>query len=126
MPEKETEIVAEVPRAPRYAPMSQTDLDMLLGDLAKDERLRFASLVLAIQYYTKTIVSDGALYTAMKAHNAELKPANIEDVMEIGWMMEQFINGTLRKQLDALTELQRREEKSGKGKEKGEGETEED
>jgi hypothetical protein len=56
--------------------------EMELG-LSKIEKLRATALLMAIKYYSDTIIKDGVLYNAMKSHNEQLSPASYEHVIDI-------------------------------------------
>jgi hypothetical protein len=74
------------------------------SQLNHDETLRATALSLACKYYVETIVKDGDLYREMVRDNKVLKPATYMGVVEVAFNFEAFLNGELRKDLDAITE----------------------
>jgi hypothetical protein len=88
MSRQDTPTIIEAKLVPPYDP--STDLQL---DLTHDEKLRVTALMLAIQYYERTIVTDGALYSAMKAHGVEFRAAHPDHVVEIGAQFLCFLAG---------------------------------
>lgn len=73
-------------------------VDMPL-DLTKDEKLRVTALMLAIKYYTDTIVSDGQLYQAMVSTGKVLAPATAMGVVDVACKFAAYLkNGEIRKE----------------------------
>jgi len=70
--------------------------------LNRAEKLRSTALLLAIKYYSDTIVKDGALYNALKLDNVQLQPTSYERVVDIAIEFAIFL-GT------GLTPVQARE-----------------
>jgi hypothetical protein len=88
MKKKSDQSLIEAKPVPPYDPTTELNLD-----LTHDEKLRTTALMLAIQYYERTIVSDGALYSAMKSHGVELRPAHPNNVVDIASQFVAFLLG---------------------------------
>ena len=65
-------------------------------DLTKGEKLRTTALMLAIRFYTDTIVKDAQMYQTMMAGGKNMRPASSEGVIEVAANFELYIqNGVV-------------------------------
>lgn len=73
--------------------------------LTHDETLRGTALSLACRYYVETIVKDGDLYREMVRDNRVLKPATFMGVLQVALAFEAFIRGELKRDADAVSDV---------------------